>query len=494
MRPRLVALSFVVLLVGAVAAAVPFVEHYAGERLKKEVERDGATQVESVEIGLFDRSIVFNNIRSTRVGKMSAQRFSLSGLWWPLSELVAGRTPLSGWRPGDPLQVGRVVVVDLRFEDPLSQSWRIESAVLEGLDLARFEAAIDPGPSSATILGARLLKAMTLKRLQETNVSYTRPGVAQPIAISDLAIENIAAGKFAGFNISGIEAAGAKPDEPLFRLDRVKIAGLDLGRVLASLSQSDWRPGMPLGRIDLEAANATGFGGEAMARYGITLGSVSTETSHEAGGIVRVKSRVDGFVLAPPVRGMTGLQMRVMLTAMGLKELRLGLDCTATEDRGKGEVSIDRCALAGTDLGDIEFSAKFQGADQPFWTAVDSGNMAELFRSSVALGSAKLVLADKSALERWFRALAISTGQQAQAVRQTMAQEVRQYQPAGVLISEQMTKMLDTAARFVENGGTLTIELKPDPPLGMDKLGRLKMPGPDLIEMLGAEATLAPPR
>ena len=285
------------------------------------------------------------------------------------------------------------MIVDLQFEDPLSQSWRIRTAVLEGIDLARFDARIEPGPSSAAILGARLLLATSLEHFKAMDVAYTRPGSADRIAVSDLATDGIARGKFGGFNISGIESAGAKAGEPAFRLDQVKVAGLDLGRVLGNLAQPGWRVGMPLGRIDLDRASATGFGGEAMSRYGISLASVTTETSREEGGIARMKSRINGFVLSPPARGMVGVQMRVMMTAMGLKDLRLGLDCQATEDRGRGEVGVDRCTLVGTDLGDVEFSAKFTGADSPFWTAVDSGNVGELFRSSIAFASARLVMA-----------------------------------------------------------------------------------------------------
>ena len=35
-------------------------------------------------------------------------------------------------------------------------------------------------------------------------------------------------------------------------------------------------------------------------------------------------------------------------------------------------------------------------------------------------------------------------------MRANLAQEVRRYQPPGVLITEDMTKLLDTVARFVE--------------------------------------------
>ena len=43
-----------------------------------------------------------------------------------------------------------------------------------------------------------------------------------------------------------------------------------------AMSALAWRPGMPIGRVDLDAASVSGFGGEALARYGISLGSIST--------------------------------------------------------------------------------------------------------------------------------------------------------------------------------------------------------------------------
>ena len=134
-----------------------------------------------------------------------------------------------------------------------------------------------------------------------------------------------------------------------------------------------------------------------------------------------------------------------------------------------------------------------QGADAAFWNAVDTGDPALLANSALAFGSARLVLADKTLLERSIRALSAYSGQPAPLVRAELAQEVRRFQPPGVLISEQMTRLLDTAARFVEKGGTLTVELKPDPPLGLDKLQRLMTPGFDLVDLLGVTASLVPP-
>ena len=43
-------------------------------------------------------------------------------------------------------------------------------------------------------------------------------------------------------------------------------------------------------------------------------------------------------MLAPPLRGLEGLRMRMALQSMGLKDVKLDLDCSSTEDRAKGEL------------------------------------------------------------------------------------------------------------------------------------------------------------
>lgn len=75
-------------------------------------------------------------------------------------------------------------------------------------------------------------------------------------------------------------------------------------------------------------------------------------------------------------------------------------------------------------------------------------------------------------------------------MRAGFAQEIRRYQPANVLITDQMTKLLDTVARFIENGGTLTLEAKPAAPIGMTQMAAFARPGPDLVSILGLTATL----
>ena len=54
----------------------------------------------------------------------------------------------------------------------------------------------------------------------------------------------------------------------------------------------------------------------------------------------------------------------------------------ASEDRGKGELSLDRCAVTAPDLGEINIMARISGADEAFWRAIDSGNAAGMMEWS----------------------------------------------------------------------------------------------------------------
>jgi len=111
--------------------------------------------------------------------------------------------------------------------------------------------------------------------------------------------------------------------------------------------------------------------------------------------------------------------------------------------------------------------------------------------SKAGIGSARLRLVDKSLLERGLKALSLTTGRPLAETRANLAREVRLYQPPGVLISQDMTNVLDTVARFVEQGGTLTIDAKPEPPLDIEGVRAVERPGADLVRLLGLSATLS---
>jgi len=101
------------------------------------------------------------------------------------------------------------------------------------------------------------------------------------------------------------------------------------------------------------------------------------------------------------------------------------------------------------------------------------------------------VVADKSLLERSLKALSTVTGQPIAKTRANLANEIRRYSPPGVLISERMTKLFDTIAQFIERGGTLTIDARPDPPVDLDRFTYLIRPDADLVSGLGLTATLS---
>lgn len=491
MRKAAVAGVAAIAVIGAAAAAVPVVQGYAASRIKTEIERNGVSTVDQVEVSLLERRIALTDLKSASGAGLSIKRWEVWGLGWPLAELLRGRVPLAGWRWGDPLQADRIEVRDLRTGGrDGGGGWSIESLSVEGLGLERFDGGEDSSPDPV-VLVARALTALSFRRLDQRGTVFSLAGGGDTVGVASIALEGYQNGRVAGLTLAGIEATAGNGRAPLFRVADVAVSGLDASRLLTVYSSADWQPGAPMGRVRLDRAAASGFSGETMARYGISLGSVTMETAREGDTISRSRTRIDGFVLAPPLRGLESLKLRLALQAMGLREIKLGFDCAGTEDRDKGEITIDRCALSGPNLADINFTARLAGADEAFWQAVDDGEPAALYESKAALESARLVLADGGLLERALKALAATTGQALPATRANIARDIRRFQPADVLITQELTMLLDTVARFVEQGGTLTLEARPEPPLAVERIDYLMSPGADLVNALGLKATLA---
>ena len=488
MRKSLVAALAVVVVAGAAVVAVPVIERRAAQQIKADMERGGQATVGSVEVGLFDRKIAVKDMHLKQPGDISIGHWEASGLAWPMSELIAGRTPFSGVKLGDPFQAGHLELHDLKIVDRNMQS-TIASVVADDLRLDRYQPV--QGDGQLTALSMRIMKALSVGRLEQKQSVSTDPGTGNSVAIAELSIAGYDKGKVGSFEVRGLDVAPKGAAEPAFRMADMKLTGLDLHRPLAAMSVPGWRPGTPIGRIELDSASLTGFSGEGLTRNGISLGSVTQQTTHESKDVTRTRLRIEGFVMAPPAGNVQALQMRMALQAMGLKELRLNSDCSGIEDRGKAEVTIDRCVLSGSDLGELTFALKLVNADAPFWAAIDDGNTFAILGSKVGLANAKVSLADRGILERTLKAVATTSGQLVVSVRNGFAQEVRRYQPPGILITDDLTKVLDTVARFIESGGTLTLEAKPETPLGVDKLAYLRRPGPDLVSMLGLSATLS---
>ena len=492
MKVLLAALAAVVAVVaGGIVVAVPLVEQHAARQIKEEIERDGIATVESVSVGLLDRRIALVDIRNRRVEGFSAASWTVTGLSWPLTEIVRGRLPLGGLKLGDPIRAERIEVRDFALSDGSGSGWKFGHLLIEGVDLQRYDPEVGSSLYGATILGARVLSALSVRKLEERDVSFTQAASGDGFTIASLRLDNVDRGRVGTLTMGDFRARDPRSQAAAFSVADLKIKGFDAGRVLATMSQESWMAGMPIGRLGLETASATGFGGELLTRFGLSLESVSAEFGAGADKMLRGRARVNGLVLAPPLRNLETLQIRLAMTAMGLREARLDFDCSGVEDRAKGELTVDRCAVTARDLAEIDFTMKVIDADEMFWRVLDDGDLFNIYSSRAAIGSARLVVSDRSLIERAFRALATTTGQPIGDLRRQFAQEVRRYQPAGVLITEDLTKMLDIVGRFVEQGGTLTFEAKPDPPFALERIGYLLTPGPDLVTMLGITARLS---
>jgi hypothetical protein len=486
-RKSVIAALAVVLLAGAALLAVPVLERHAASRIEADLERDGSTKVGSVEVGLFDRRITLKDLESRRFGEITIGRWEASGLTWPIAELAQGRTPFSGVALGDPFHAGHLELRDLRMTEGNTR-WSIGALSISDFRLDRYDAAVAPG--QFVPLAARIAGALSMGRLEQKGTTLTNMTSGNRFIVDDLVIERYEKGLFGSLTVAGFDFTAKPPHDPAFRIADVKATELDFRRAVTAMSATGWRPGAPIGRVDVGSASLSGFSGEAMDRYGVSLGAI-TQQSRLDKDVRHSTMRVEGLVMRPPSRTGEGLQLRVALASMGLKELKLEAECAGTEDRARGEFSVDRCAVTGSELGEASFSLKLVQADAPFWAAIDEGNTFLLLGSKAGIGGARIAIVDRGVVERTIKAVATTSGRPPTEVRAEMAQEVRRYQPPGILITEELSKLLDTVARFIERGGTLTLEAKPDSPIGIDKIQYFTRPGPDLVSILGLSATLA---
>jgi len=477
-----------VAVVGAAVAAVPMLEGHAAAQLKADLERDG-TKAGSVDVSLFSRKVVVADLQARQFGDVTVGRLEASGLAWPLAELLKGRTPFSGLAPGDPLHAAHVDLHDLHVVQGKGR-WAIASLAITGFQLDRYEPITGPGQLGHLV--ARLAGALSIEHLEQKGATFVDSESDDRITVDSLVVDRFEKGRVGSLTMSGFDVTAKPPRDPVFRVADFKVTDLDLRRTLKSLAATSWRPGMPLGRVDLGSTSLSGFSGEAFTRYGLSLGSITQQSRPDSKDVRHSRLRVEGFVLDPPPRSREGLQLRMVLQAMGLKQLKLESECSGTEDRGKGEISIDRCTLTGPELGEVSLSVRVVQADAPFWQAIDEGNTMALLDSKVGIGGARMVVADRGLVERSIKAVATTTGQSQAEVRASLTQEIRRFQPPGILITEDLGKLLDTVARFVERGGTLTLEARPDSPIGLDKARYFSQPGPDLVNVLGLTATLSP--
>jgi len=488
-RKSFVAIGAVLVLIGVGAASLPFVESFAATRLRVALERGGLT-AETVKVGLLDRSIRLRGVSGGAHGELKIDEWEAAGLAWPLGELVRGRVPLGGLSWGDPLQVARFHMRNFRLATPdTGDSWAIGELTAVNFDLPRYDAVYE-GPFRNEVMLARLLGALSVERLELSNASHVTFEQTSYSA-SRLSVAGYRRGLVASVEMKDSQVKPASARMAGLTIADISARDVDVRRPIAVGSSLDWEPGTPIGRVPIAQGRMTGFGGDLMARYGMSLGSVSTETVAEGSETSRSRLRIEDFTLAPSLRSVEALGMRMVLQSMNLKEVRLGFDCSSVEDRARHVVTVEDCKLSGPELAEVSLAARMVDTDDEFWRALDEADFFALLGTKAALKSARLVVADKSLLQRSLQAKSRLSGQPAAAERAALAAEIRRYQPPGVLITQDMSKLLDSIARFVEQGGTLTVEASPQPALGLEKIDYLLRPGADLVNVLGLTATVS---
>lgn len=488
MRKALVVVGAVVALIGIGAAAIPFAEDVAARRLKEGLAREGV-QAETVKVSFLDRNIRLSGVAGGPNAELAIADWEASGLAWPLDELLRGRVPFAGLSWGDPLHVARLHMRDFRLAQPdVGGSWTIGELTATGVELPRYDAVYE-GPHRSEAMIARLLGALTVGRLEQGTVAHqTFDGTVYSAAT--IVLDGYEHGLMKSLEVKGFETRAANARAATLSVAEVAAAGVDLRRPIRIASSLDWEPGTPIGRVPVAKARLSGFGGDLLGRYGVSLGSVASETTRESADVSRSRTTVEGFVLAPSLRSVEALGTMMVLQAMNLKEVRLGFSCDTVDDHARRQFRVQDCALSAPGLAELSLAASVVDADEEFWRAIDETDIFALLGTKAALASAKLVVADKSLLQRALQAKATFGGQTMPAERAALAAEIRRYQPPDVLITHDMSKLQDTIARFVEQGGTLTIEAKPQPALGFEKLDYLLKPGADLVSALGLVATL----
>ncbi len=492
-RPLVVAAVVLLGLAGTAVAALPVAERWLAARVKESLEQDGTARADAVSVDLLERRVVFSGL-SVRFGpELRIGQLEATGLAWPLAEMVKGEFPLTGWHWGDPLNVRRLDLAKVKLASRSNElQWDIDRILVEDVVLARHTTATGRGALPVHRV-ARALLALSVGRIEIGTVRGSVPlSGGRDAGFAGLAVDGYDRGQVRRLVMTGAWGAAYDKEPPPVMLADLTLKGLSVARVLSAMSSENWRLGGPSGRISVDSLNASGFGGELMRRYGVSVAGVGLETTHDSATRSRTRLHIDDVVLAPPLSGLQAIALRMTLQAMGLNQAKAGFACTATEDRGAGEIAIDDCTLQAAGLATIRLALRIVNGDEALWHALDEGDLLLLSDSGAGLASARVVAVDQSLLERSARAVAAMTRQPlTPAIRAGWAREVRRYQPPGIMISQAMTQLLDTVARFVEQGGTLTIEAKPERPVGLDRFDYLAGPGADLVSALGVTATLA---
>lgn len=485
MKKIVVAAIVIVCLAGLGMVSVTFLEKQAAHRIKEAIERSGSHTVGSVDVSLLARRVTLHDIRNKNAQDFAFGRVQISGLAWPLDELLSGRPLFAGYRLGDPIRADRIQIDDARFSTAVSQR-TIKSLTIDAFNLDRYDVPAqalskdaDAFPNAA--LYTSLLAALSIEKLQMTQLTESIKDLGE-IDTKQILMERIDHGRVGTFTAFNMKLATDSGED--FNVAEVKLANLTFLRLLKNLSSPPSGQLKLAGQVDVESTILTGFGGNFLSRYGMSLDSIGITSIEQGPGESRNQFRVDGLVFTLPAEANDMGAMAKLMQRAGLKELKIGLDCRFSSSRPRAFLAFERCSLAGPAIGEVDFTAKIVEVDEHFWKGIDENIFLPFYLSAISVDSARLNITDKGIVDLSLKALSLS--------RSVAAREIRRFQPPGILISQDMTALLDTVAGFVESSSRiLTIDAKPTSPIGLKSFGRMLNRSTDIVSRLGLSASLS---
>lgn len=259
----------------------------------------------------------------------------------------------------------------------------------------------EPSPAARRALAAMagdIMNSLDVGALDMRDIAMIMPGAdkAKPetVGFKRIGLAKLADGKIGGFTLEGVKA---EKDETKFEIERVDLAGLDVGAALAAAAAADPKPAGP--RFDrLEIA------GLAMT---IPEGPISL-----ARAVVEAR---DWMELAPTKltarleRALislagAGAARGALLAALGYDKIDISGAFEAKFDAQKGELSVDRLEADGAGIGAARASLFLSRVP----VGIFSGDMqsAQLALPAITFWRVDIGLTDRGLLQRYAAARA----------------------------------------------------------------------------------------
>lgn len=180
------------------------------------------------------------------------------------------------------------------------------------------------------------------------------------------------------------------------------------------------------------------------------------------------------------------------LTKRGLNKLKADSEFSYSWEPKTGAVSV-ASKISAPAAADVDFLFSADGLEIEALAEALEQNGYDAISGLARLKSASVVIRDEVMLDAFFDLAAIQAGGAGEDVRSAAPALIRL---AGVQVSSaapSARSFFETVANFVEQGGGLSITVKPDDPLRLSDIAEMGKAGPEqVVQALGVEVTHTP--